>query len=394
MEINIVCEKLTASGGGSNVSLDALSRALAERGHSVQLITIDREQNELPANRPYSVVEYAVDRSSHAIHWNRDVARIMTQHDDCDVFHVFTPILLPAAGLYRDNGGTPVVGRLNSYALFCTNQSAMTPDCYERCTSYRKFRHDDAGGLQKLLKSPVYVGRTNVVPRLVDRVDKLFAQSPAVKEVYASVGFDVETSVVPNFYDPEFTSSEGESGDVDQFGDRTFDVLSVARLEEYKGLRTLFDAIARLDFPVRAHVVGDGPDREPLESYARSLEISDRVTFHGWVSHSELPHYYYGSDILVHPAIWPEPFGRAVLESMQCGTPAIVSDVGGPPWVVDDAGLTFEPGNPVDLRSTLTALCDNPEMIDTLRYRCETRLERFEPERVLQQVLLEYHAVT
>lgn len=394
MEINFVCEKLSIRGGGSNVSLDALARGLVERGHTVQLITIDRELNELPAERPYSVAEYAVDRSAHAIHWNRDVARIMAHHDDCDVFHVFTPILLPAAGLYRKDGETPVVGRLNSYAVFCTNQSAMTPDCYERCTSFRKFLHDDADGLRKLLKSPVYVGRTKVLPRLVDHVDKLFAQSPAVKDVYETVGFEVETSVVPNFYDPDFASPDGSSGDIDEFDERTFDVLSVARLEQYKGLRTLFDAIAGLDFPVHAHVVGDGPDREPLKSYARSLGVNARVTFHGWVSHSKLPHYYRNSDVLVHPAIWPEPFGRAVLESMQCGTPVIVSDVGGPPWVAKDAGLTFDPGNSVGLRSMLVTLYDNPEMIDLLRDRCKTQIERFEPERVVQQILHEYHTVS
>ncbi|WP_265112377.1 glycosyltransferase family 4 protein [Halosolutus halophilus] len=394
MEITIVCEKLTASGGGSNVSLDALARSLSERGHSVRVVTIDRDQNELPLERPYIVAEHSIDRSAHAVRWIREVARLMDRYDDCDLFHVFTPILLPAAGLYRSSGETPVVGRLNSYALFCTNQSKMTPDCYERCSSFSKLVHDDAGGIRKLLKTPVYVGRTSVVPRLVGRVDKLFAQSPAVKEVYSSVGFDVEITVVPNFYVPEFARMDSPCRLPDRFDERGLDVLSVARLEEYKGLRTLLDATAELDLPLRVHVVGDGPDRRALESYATSLGVADRVTFHGWVSHSELPAYYAAADVFVHPATWPEPFGRAVLESMQCGTPAIVSDVGGPPWVVGDAGLTFDPGDVDELRSKLASISDDPETRAVLCERSEARLERFEPDHVLDHILREYRSVT
>ncbi|KDE59801.1 hypothetical protein EL22_17115 [Halostagnicola sp. A56] len=398
MHVTILCEKLTVTGGGSNVSLDALARALSARGHSVHVITIDEEQNELPANRSYSVVEYSVDRSTHAVNWIRAVARIMDRHDDCDLFHVFTPILLPAAGVYRKNGDTPVVGRLNSYALFCTNQSEMGAECYRRCSSYKKFAHDDGSIGRKLLKTPVYVGRTNLVPRLVARVDKLFAQSPAVKDVYSTVGFDVETTVVPNFYDPEFaapapSSSDDERSEPD-FDRQVFNVLSVGRLERYKGVRTLLDAAAKLDVPMQVHVVGDGPDRANLESRVASLGLADRVAFHGWVAHSELPQYYRSADILVHAATWPEPFGRAVLESLQCGTPAIVSDVGGPPWVIGDAGLTFEPGNSDDLCAKLTSAYANPGSISALRDRTEKRIERFEPDRVLEHLLGEYRSLT
>ncbi len=393
VNVSILCEKLDVNGGGSNVSLDALARALSKRGHAVQVVTIDQEQNELPSERPYSVAEYSVDRTVHAVSWIRDVKRIMDGHDDCDLFHVFTPILLPAAGLYRREGDTAVVGRLNSYSLFCTNQSEMNAECYKRCSSYRKFVHDDDGAVRKLLKSPVYVGRTNFVPRLVGHVDKLFAQSPAIKDVYSTVGFDVEITVVPNFYDPEFITTTPSSRGAEHFGGETFDVLSVARLEKYKGIRTLLDATAKLDAPIRVHVVGNGPDRPELESYAASIGVTDRVTFHGWVAHSKLPHYYDNADIFVHSATWPEPFGRAVLESMQCGTPAIVSDVGGPPWVVGEAGMTFEPGNSDELRTKLASVYENPESISVLQERSEKRVERFEPERVLGRILREYASV-
>jgi len=168
-----------------------------------------------------------------------------------------------------------------------------------------------------------------------------------------------------------------------------FSVLYVGRLERSKGVDVLLEALARSD-DVDAWIVGDGDQFESLRRRAADLGVTDRVTFEGWVDNSDLPGYYRSADLFVHPGRWPEPFGRTLLESLSCETPAVVSDIGGPPWVVDDAGETFPVERADILAERLADLHDDPERLADLRSACRPRLDRFGPDRVLDLMETEY----
>ena len=112
-------------------------------------------------------------------------------------------------------------------------------------------------------------------------------------------------------------------------------VLYVGRLEPLKGLDILVRAVADLQMAdaTRLVVVGGG-DRgsdgiaRQLGRLARSLGIGERVTFAGAVPQSDLPTYYGSANVLVLPSHY-ESFGMVALEAMACGTPVVVSRVGG-----------------------------------------------------------------
>ena len=91
---------------------------------------------------------------------------------------------------------------------------------------------------------------------------------------------------------------------------------------------------------LRLTIVGDGVQRQKLESLAQQLEIDDLTTFVGAVPHEQVPDYLNQIDIYVAASrLDSESFGVAVLEASACGLPVIVSDVGGLPEVVQD-GVT------------------------------------------------------
>ncbi len=50
----------------------------------------------------------------------------------------------------------------------------------------------------------------------------------------------------------------------------------------------------------------------------------------------EMPALYNAADVVIYPSSAPEPFGLAMLESMACAKPIIVTDVGGMPEIIDD----------------------------------------------------------
>ncbi len=75
---------------------------------------------------------------------------------------------------------------------------------------------------------------------------------------------------------------------------------------------------------LRYLVVGDGPERGPLERLATDLEVADRVEFAGQRPHHEAVALCHGADLFVMPSI-DEAFGVAYVEAMAGGVPAIAS---------------------------------------------------------------------
>lgn len=92
---------------------------------------------------------------------------------------------------------------------------------------------------------------------------------------------------------------------------------------------------------VELAIVGDGPMREQMEE-----ELADYpAIFTGYLRGDELSTAYASSDLLVFPST-TDTFGNVVIEALASGTPALVTDVGGPSEIVQDgrAGMVL----PVD----------------------------------------------
>lgn len=392
MRVAIVADKLNVNRGGSNFSLDLIAGSLEDRGHEVTVHTVHfAYDNDLPEEHSYDVTSRPLDTDSSLGKARAVADRLDELAPEFDVFHVFNPALIPSAGWYRRNGGsTPVVVRLNTYDVFCTNLSKMDGECHRNCTVRRKFSHSDRSTSSKLTSLPKYAFDTYALPNLANAVDRLFAVSPQVKDIYAGIGVDPEQiRAIPNFYDPSFGVDDGSAVSFDH--ERT--ALYVGALKEYKGPHLLIDALAGLPEHCGVAVAGEGPERSSLERRAVRRGVRDRVEFLGWVDHGDLPRYYRGADAFVHPGLWPEPFNRTVLEAMQCRCPPVVSDVGGPPWAVGDCGLVFDRDDASDLARQLEVALTDDARRETLRSNCPGRLSEFTPERSVSMIEDQYRQV-
>ena len=392
MNITIVSRHFNMSGGGgSTYSLNLLCSHLSDKGHEVKLYVT--EPRDLPENTDYEILTTPdsdrLGRSSIQI--AKEVYKTLDRLSDfTDIFHIFNPTLLPVAGLYkRRNPEIVIVGRLNTYTTFCTNQSMMNGTCHKNCSIRDKFNHEENSLEGKVSRLPLYATRTYLDPKLMNNLDAFFALSPAVKDIYTDVGIrDDLISVIPNAYDSSFQ----ESDDSVDFSPESFTVLYAGRLIKPKGVDVLLEAVTHLDDTSRVHVdiVGDGSQKDELVTRSSDLGIEDSVQFHGRVPHDELPEYYVKADVFVHPGRWPEPFGRTILEALQNDCPPVVSNIGGPPWIIGDAGFTFERENPVSLSNRLSTLRDNPEVLAEKAERCSHRVEQFSPESVINSIIEEY----
>jgi glycosyltransferase involved in cell wall biosynthesis len=114
-------------------------------------------------------------------------------------------------------------------------------------------------------------------------------------------------------------------------------ILCVRRLVHRMGLATLIAAFAslRCDHPgARLIIAGRGPLETELRQKAASEGCEDSVVFTGFVPDEDLPLAYAAADFSIVPSESLEGFGLTTLESLACGTPVLVTPVGGLPETV------------------------------------------------------------
>jgi glycosyltransferase involved in cell wall biosynthesis len=142
--------------------------------------------------------------------------------------------------------------------------------------------------------------------------------------------------------------------------DRPMSVLFVGRLDAEKNIDQLLRALAPLPH-VRADLVGDGTRRDELETLANGLGITDRVTFHGFVSDAELVHRYAEADVFCMPGT-AELQSLATMEAMAAGLPVIAADALALPHLVHHGvnGYLFEPGAITSVSRWIADLAADP----------------------------------
>jgi glycosyltransferase involved in cell wall biosynthesis len=204
-------------------------------------------------------------------------------------------------------------------------------------------------------------------------VDRFVAIGPRSKQIFEANGVDpYQSTVIPLCANPDF-ESEGSSINSDD----TFRLLYVGQLLELKGVDVLIEAVDRVDDDIIVDIVGDGPQKSNLENQVDRLELGDRVIFHGYVPNQEVPAFYEAADVFVHPSRFPDPGTRTIVEALQKLTPAIVSDSGDPPWVVGEAGCTFENENPRALAEIIQELKQDDQRLTALKQACKERRNEF-----------------
>lgn len=166
-------------------------------------------------------------------------------------------------------------------------------------------------------------------------------------------------------------------------------LLAVARLDRIKDLRTLLRAFAELKRCGRHEdlelcIVGDGPERLPLERSARALGIGAHVRFAGELAGPALLETYQRAELLVLSSRY-ESLGLAVVEAMACGLPVVATACGGvaDSVVPGETGLLVPIGDHGALAAAVEELLVQPEERRRLGLAGRRRAERcFSAERV------------
>lgn len=107
-------------------------------------------------------------------------------------------------------------------------------------------------------------------------------------------------------------------------------------ISSHKGQDLMLQALANEKWKQRnwhLNIYGAGPDEQRLKQLTESLQLQDKIIFHGRVA--DIRSIWQKNHILLMPSHM-EGMPLAVVEAMICGRPALVTDVGGhKEWITD-----------------------------------------------------------
>ncbi|EMI58109.1 glycosyl transferase group 1 [Rhodopirellula sallentina SM41] len=174
---------------------------------------------------------------------------------------------------------------------------------------------------------------------------------------------------------------------------RDCDFAFLGRLVSDKGadlaIRTLRELLNResCQDEIGLSIIGEGPERGSLEQLATDLKVDRLVRFTGSLRGDALADCLNRHRFLWVPSRWEEPFGNVALEGMACGCIPIVSDGGGLPDAVGDAGLVFKRGDLNDMVAQSLRLLDGEDLCRQLARAAEEHLKRHVPQKVAERYL-------
>lgn len=175
------------------------------------------------------------------------------------------------------------------------------------------------------------------------------------------------------------------------FAPDDFVVGKIARLFKLKGHEDLILAapeIVRRCARVRFLVVGDGPQRERLESAIHTLGLEKHFVFTGLVPPGEIPGYVGIMDVLVHLS-YREGIARALPQALAAARPVLAYDCDGAREVCldNENGFLIPPGDRQRLIERLLRLARDASIRERLGRRGpELVKERFSVERMVNDL--------
>jgi glycosyltransferase involved in cell wall biosynthesis len=175
-------------------------------------------------------------------------------------------------------------------------------------------------------------------------------------------------------------------------------IISVGRLSREKGQEDLLHAIALLremdpTLRFKLLLIGDGPEREQLETMANDLRLNEDIVFVGHVS--DVAPFYAIADVFALSS-HSEGSPNALLEAMAAGVPSVATAVGGVPEIATsgETALLVPPRDAHEFADALRTILRQPDWAEKLRTDASARVLEFSPEAHARRLIRIYQDVT
>jgi glycosyltransferase involved in cell wall biosynthesis len=208
-------------------------------------------------------------------------------------------------------------------------------------------------------------------------------------------------SVLHNSIRPRLPATDAESHAVRSrfgIGDDESLILTVGRLSKEKAHIDLLAAFKLLresnpELRARLIILGDGPERERLETAAQSIGVKDSIVFAGQLS--DVWPFYSAADVFVLPS-HSEGSPNVLLEAMTAGTPIVATAVGGVPEMVehDESALLVPASDPPALAEAIVRVLTDSELAQRITNNASALVRtRYSPDNYVHSLVGIYREV-
>ncbi len=362
MNIGIV---LYPTYGGSGVVATELGKGLAAHGHNVHFISYARPMrlNEFHENISFHEVSFSAyplfEYPPYDLALASHLVDIIT-YQKLDLLHVHYAIP-HATSAYLANQILRESGRAIPFITTLHGTDITIVGCDPSYASVVTFSINKSNGV------------TAVSEYLRD-------------ETYSRFEIDQEIEVISNFIDLErFRKTEKSHFKKALCPNGEKILVHVSNFREVKRVSDtveIFNYV--LENGIKAHLLllGDGPDRQKVETRCRELKICDKVRFLG--KQEKVEEILSIADLFLIPS-GSETFGLAALEAMSCSVPVISSNIGGLPElnIHGETGYLCDLGDTDAMGEFAASLLKDDEKWAQFSKNARKRAEKFEQSKVI-----------
>ena len=388
------------------------ARWLANQGHDIQVITIERIESDskeelIAEDDTYQGIKvhrisYDIARAQDKFKWEYENPWIYDHLNelfgklDFDIFHLISGYLLGAGAINAAlSNQIPIVITLTDFWFFCRRINLVRPDGKlsdafvfdsQQCTRC-KFEEDRIYRLSAKLMPAVFDylwdksfespwekftdvrrmqrkfnQRNATLVHALSQAQAIVCPSQFLIDVLLSRGFDeeklhyIQHGLDKSSWAP--VSKEKEDG--------VFRIGYLGQIDKHKGVHLLIDAFKHLDtdIPLELLIYGDGlSDPGYYKSLRKFADLDPRIRFLGRYEYSQVANIFSDLGVLVIPSIWNEIGPWVMYEAFETRTPVIASDIPNMSHIInhDNNGLLFECGNTHALKDQIQKVVNDPE---------------------------------
>jgi glycosyltransferase involved in cell wall biosynthesis len=174
-------------------------------------------------------------------------------------------------------------------------------------------------------------------------------------------------------------------------------ILFLGNLERRKGGLVLVEAFRSIweQYPeARLVFVGDGTQREELQSFVASHDSKVKVEFRGELHGEDKKNALSEADLVAIPSVG-EPYGLVALEAMASGKPMVATRAGGLQHLVDaQGGRLVPPGDARALAEAILELLERPDLLRSMgEFNRKRAVEFFDWAHIIDRLESAYYSV-
>jgi N-acetyl-alpha-D-glucosaminyl L-malate synthase BshA len=361
MKIGIVCYP---TFGGSGVLATELGKALADKGHQVHFITYQQPVRLSVFNTNIFYHEVRVpsyplfDYPPYEIALASSMVDVILNHD-LDLLHVHYAIPHASAAYMAKQ----IVAKKGRSIPFITTLHGTDITLVGRDSTYEP-----------------------VVTFSINESDVITTVSQNLKEETLK-WFDIEKEieVIHNFVDTKRFSKKP----IDAFkkviapnGEKI--IVHASNFRKVKRVQDVVTTFASVHsaMPCKLLMIGDGPERPPMEDLCKEMGLNEDVRFLG--KQEQIEEILLVSDVFLLPSEY-ESFGLAALEAMAAKVPVISTSAGGLPEVNIHGvtGFTTSVGDTAAMANYTLQLLQDEKLLDTLKENAWLQAQKFDLNNII-----------